>query len=106
MTRPVLIFGLAALVRALAVRAGDRPVVDTISAKPWSSITFTGMRHRFALTFAGEHAADTVNRLSQNLDYAEFDLGRCILVDIAIVESDIDDDQARIELEALILAND
>lgn len=106
MTRPALTFGLAALVHALAVKAGHRPVVEDIRSTPWSSITFTGMRHCFALRFEGERAKAAADALSKGLDYTEFDLRRYILVDIAIVENEVGGDYARLAIEALILAND
>lgn len=106
MRRTALPFGLAALVRALTLRAGRKPAVEDIRSRPWASITFTGMRHRFVLRFDGDGAAPAVARLSDRLDYAEFDLGRHILVDIAMVDRAVDTAGARLTLEALILAGD
>ncbi|MEM8695546.1 MAG: hypothetical protein AAGE05_05940 [Pseudomonadota bacterium] len=106
MTRRLLTDGLAPLVRALTVRAGIRPIVEEVRSQPWSSITFTGARHRFILRFDGAQAETSIRSLAEGLDYAEFDLGRYILVDIAIVDTVIGDGSATIEIEALILAND
>lgn len=105
-TRPVLQFGLAGLVRALAKKALASPIVESVSSTPWSSITFTGMRHCIALRFIGPDASDVAARLADGLDYTEFDLGRYILVDVAITDTNLSDDGARLTLEALILIGD
>ncbi|QLC26701.1 hypothetical protein HFP57_17765 [Parasphingopyxis algicola] len=106
MTRPLLTGGLAALIHALAKRAGTRPIVEAVDSAPWSSITFTGARHRFTLRFEGDDPAGAAYAVTDGLDYAEFDLGTYIVVDIVVVETVAGDDRVRIALEALILAND
>lgn len=106
MTRPLLTGGLAALIHGLARRAGTRPIVEEVRTTPWSSITFAGARHRFTLRLEGDDPAGSARALADGLDYAEFDLGAHILVDIELVEILPDDDRVRMVLEALILAND
>jgi hydrogenase maturation factor len=87
-------------------RAGVRPIVEEVHSTPWSSVTFSGARHRFSLRFDGDHAGEYVLALADGLDYAEFDLGAYILVDIAIAESRTDGEHSSLTIEALTIAND
>lgn len=98
--------GLSRLIRALAKRAGARPVVENVRSVPWSSITFDGTRHCFSLHFNGDQAADHLHALCDGLDYAEFDLFTHILVDIAIIEKRTDSGRGTARIEALIIDND
>lgn len=92
-----------ALIRALATRAGAMPDIEEIASRPWASITFSGARHRIALRLSGDQACAQADRLCDGLDHAEFDLGKHLLVDIAIVEREEEDATIRILLEALTI---
>lgn len=98
--------GLGPLLRALANRAGAPPLVEEIRSTPWASITFSGMRHRLALRFAGEAAEARADAMTRGLDYAEFDLGRHLLVDIAVAERERDEGGTRLVIEALTVEQD
>lgn len=104
--RPRTTDGVGALLHALARRAGAAPCVEQIASTPWASITFTGMRHAIALRFDGADAGARTQAMTAGLDYAEFDLGSYILVDIAVVERDHGDGCARLTLEALVIKGD
>jgi hypothetical protein len=106
MTRPLLTGGLATLIRALTKRAGAQPIVEDAQSRPWSSITFTGARHRFSLRYDGDEAASHAHALVDGLDYAEFDLGAHILVDIAVLENCRNAKSCTITVEALTIDND
>lgn len=106
MTKPLLTGGLAQLVRALAKRASAQPIVEDVRSTPWSSITFSGARHRFSLRFDGDQAAERAHALCDRLDYAEFDLGAHILVDIAVLENHTDSKHSNVVIEALTIEND
>ena len=106
MTKPLLAGGIAPLIRALAIRAGAQPVLEDARSIPWSSITFTGARHRFSLRFDGDHAASHAHALCDRLDYAEFDLGAHILVDITVCDNRMDANSCTLAIEALTIDND
>jgi len=106
MTKPLLTGGVAPLIHALAQRAGARPIVEDVHSTPWSSITFNGARHRFSLRFDGNQAADYAHALCDQLDYAEFDLGAYILVDIAVLENCTNAERSNVVIEALTIDND
>ena len=74
--------GAARLLRALGERAGAEPDLLDWSERPWASVTFSGTRHRLTLRLPD---AATAERLLDGLDYAEFDLGNSLLVDIDCV---------------------
>lgn len=105
-TKPLLTDGLGPLIRALAKRAGAQPIVENVCSTPWSSITFSGARHHFSLRFDGDQAANHADALCDGLDYAEFDLGAYILVDIAILECRTDAKCMTVGIEALTIDND
>lgn len=96
--------GLGRLLAQLAARAGAIPMVEEIRSTPWMSITFSGARHRLALRFDGQGAAAAADRLAENLDYAEFDLGRHILADIEVRERREAEGSVFIALEALTVS--
>ncbi|MBC2778420.1 hypothetical protein [Parasphingopyxis marina] len=98
--------GLGPLLRALRQRAGAEPVIEDVRTTPWASITFSGARHRIALRLEGASAPDAARAMSEGLDYAEFDLGAYILVDIAVAETRLAGDGVHLVIEALVIEND
>ncbi len=98
--------GLAPLFRQLADRAGARPAIEQVRSTPWRSITFTGARHIVTMRFDGSDAERHIAAMADGLDYAEFDLGALILVDIAIADRSKRRDGIAVTLEALILESD
>ncbi|QLC20968.1 hypothetical protein HFP51_01460 [Parasphingopyxis sp. CP4] len=94
------------LVGALACRIGSQPTVERIRMTPWSSMSFSGHRICFALWLDGAQGRDRATALTDDLDYTEFDLGDRILADILVMNQSINRAGARIEIEALLLANE
>ncbi len=98
--------GLGPLLRQLSERAGQRPEIEAIRTTPWASLTFTGARHTLALRFCAKDAEACAARMADGLDYAEFELGGYLVVDIAVAETAIVDAEVRILLETLIIEAD
>lgn len=95
---------LEALTAQLARHAGQPPVIEHIRSTPWASVTFSGARHRVTLRFDGDGAGDALARMSEHLDYAEFELGDHILADIELIECECADGMARAVIEALTVS--
>lgn len=71
------------------------------SQSRWSSVTFTGARHRFALGVSGRNAMRAVDRALRELDQREFALPGHVVADIALVGRNGSPGGIEIELEAL-----
>lgn len=87
------------LVRALAAKAGTGVQAD-VSSEPWQSATFTGERHRIALTLSGMEAA---RALLFNLDDHQFDIPRTLVADIVASAPVAGDRGVLVILEALTI---
>jgi hypothetical protein len=99
----------AALLRALLARAGvprDRVLLISLHSVDWQSLTFIGERHQIALRVPGPDAAEIVQRLTADLENAEFQISGQIVADI-ILKRDPQQDQAdgsiTIDIEALTI---
>lgn len=69
---------------------------------PWSSITFSGARHRFDIELQGEGGWVAAKALAGDLPEAEFDLRNNIVADITVVALTRKPDRmTRLEVEAL-----
>jgi hypothetical protein len=81
--------------------------VDSISSRPWASVTFSGARHRIALTLEGEGAAAAADSFAARLGDAEFDLQGHILADIVLAgeERSPSGDRVAMRVEALTVEN-
>ena len=82
--------------------------VEEAQSRDWASATFTGQQHRFCLCLDGPAAAATADALLSGMADREFDLGRHILVDIALVADERRDGggRVRLTLEALTVEAD
>ena len=91
------------LARALATRfAPLTSDVASVSITPWESATFTGARHQWAVTVAGDGAWPAAKAFSRTLAEAEFDLPGNIVADIAVTAMDKADPQTvSLTVEAL-----
>lgn len=58
--------------------------IRSSSQRCWSSVTFNGSRHRYALCISGEAANDLVDRISAAMTSREFALDGHVVADIAI----------------------
>lgn len=82
--------------------------IGEAQSRDWASVTFTGQQHQFCLCLNGPTAAETANALLADMADREFDLGRHILVDIALVADERCDGGGRVRLilEALTVEAD
>lgn len=71
------------------------------SQSRWSSVTFTGARHRYALGVTGRNAALAVDRALRDIPQREFLLPGHVVADIALVERHGGMGGVELELEAL-----
>ena len=91
--------------RAWFTALGAPLTFETLSSRPWASITFSGERHRLTLCLPGPGAEAAADAFLDGLAEREFALRGHILADIeaAGVECDADG-QVRLTLEALTVA--
>ncbi len=95
----------AELKRALRlnfVSFGAPVTFESVTSRPWASITFSGGRHRLSLVLPGPGAQAAVDAFLDGLEDREFGLRGHILADIEAVGIQRDaDGQIRLTLEAL-----
>jgi hypothetical protein len=88
--------------RAYFVTLGAAVTFETLTSRPWASITFAGERHRLALSLPGPGAQAAVDAFIDGLADREFALRGHILADIEATGMARDPDgQMRLTLEAL-----
>lgn len=76
-----------ALTGALAnIFAPLEMAIEDASVSPWASATFQGARHIFWLSLAGSDAAETLIRVSKNINEHEFDFKDHIVADILVTQ--------------------
>lgn len=98
----------ASLFRALVARAGvsqNRILLIEFSSVDWQSLTFTGERHHIWLRIREPDASPVVHRLTDGLEYAEFQIPGQIVADIALIGMPYTDSDGSIvvEIEALTI---
>ena len=99
----------AELRRALGmnfVNLGAAVTFESLTSRPWASITFAGERHQLVLCLPGPGAQAAVDAFLDGLEDREFALRGQIVADI--VATDIrreEDGQVRLTLEALTVEN-
>lgn len=96
-----------ALKRALRVHfvhLGAAVAIESLASRPWASVTFSGARHRLALCIPGPGAAAAADAFLDGLAERDFALAGHVLADIALVERCDEDEQVRLILEALTVA--
>jgi len=77
----------AGLLRALLARGGvnrDRILLSDFRSTDWQSLTFVGERHLMELRVPGPDAASLTDRLTQDLEDAEFAIPGQIVADIGL----------------------
>jgi hypothetical protein len=88
-----------------AITAKFRPAaakVRSSSQRRWSSVTFVGARHRYALCVSGDGAAQTVDRATAAIGGDNFAIDGHIVADIAVTDRrSCSPHVIEIELEAL-----
>lgn len=88
--------------RASFVALGAAVSFESLTSRPWASITFAGERHRLALSLPGPGAQAALDAFLDGLEDREFALRGHILADIEATGVARDQDgQIRLTLEAL-----
>ncbi len=88
--------------RACFAGLGAAIVFETVSSRPWASITSSGERHHLSLCLPGPGAQAAVDVFIDGLEEHDFDLRGQILADIEVAGIARDaDGQIRLTLEAL-----
>lgn len=79
--------------------------VDSLTARPWASITFSGARHRLRISFAGPGAVGAAADVLQRLEALEVAIPGLLLADLALLAESRSDDGRRawLDLEALTI---
>lgn len=77
--------------------------LESLTSRPWASVTFSGARHKLAFSLVGEGAAAAADAFAAGLGEADFALDGHILADVALVgeERSASGDLVRLSLEAL-----
>jgi hypothetical protein len=76
--------------------------IRSSSQRRWSSVTFVGVRHRYALCVSGDGAEQTVDRAAAAILGGDFEIDGHIVADIAVTgRRSCRPDLVEIELEAL-----
>jgi hypothetical protein len=90
--------------RAYFVCLGAAVAIESLASRPWASVTFSGARHRLALCIPGPGAAAAADAFLDGLADRDFTLPGHVLADIDLVERSEEDEQVRLVLEALTVA--
>ena len=93
--------------RAYFVSLGAAATFESVTSRPWASITFAGERHRLSLSLPGPGAQAAVDAFLDGLEDRDFGLRGQILADIEATGIRRDaDGQIRLSLEALTVEDD
>jgi hypothetical protein len=90
--------------RANFVKLGAAVAIESLASRPWASITFSGERHRLSLCLPGPGAAAAADAFLDGLAERDFALTGHVLADIVLAERGDEDEQVRLILEALTVA--
>lgn len=78
------------------------PQIFSSSQRRWSSVIFTGARHRFALCLSGDGAKEAADQASAAVKGETFELDGHVVADIAITDRRTDGQgMVEVEFEAL-----
>jgi hypothetical protein len=103
MSPPPLTDAATAFLRAVRVHfvtfAGF--VLEEMSSRRWSSVTFQGARHELAFRLEGEGAEAAAGRFLSGLKASDFPLRGHLLADLSLIAEERRPGCARIRLEAL-----
>jgi hypothetical protein len=93
--------------RAWFATLGAAVAFESVTSRPWASITFSGERHDLALCLPGPGAQAAVDAFLDGLEDRDFALRGHILADIEATGVRRDaDGQIRLTLEALTVEDD
>lgn len=101
----------AALVRALAARAGvtfDRILLSDVRSVDWQSLTLAGERHEIELRVTAGGSREIADRMCADLRDAEFNIPGAIVADINVVAAPrrAPDGSTIVNFEALTICAD
>ena len=86
------------------VHLGAAVAIESLASRAWASVTFSGERHRVALCLPGPGAGAAADAFLDGLAERDFALSGHVVADIALVERCEEDEQVRLVLEALTVA--
>jgi hypothetical protein len=96
--------GLRHALGASFVSLGAAVTFESLTSRPWASITFAGERHRVLLCLPGPGAQAAVDAFLEGLEDREFALRGHVVADIEATGIQRDGDgQIRLTLEALTI---
>jgi hypothetical protein len=100
---PPLTDAATAFLRAVRVHFGHFAgfVLEEMSSRRWTSVTFRGARHELAFRLEGEGAEAAAGRFLSGLCARSFRLRGHLLADVSLVAEERRPGWARIRLEAL-----
>ncbi|MDZ7587723.1 MAG: hypothetical protein U5J78_00570 [Parasphingorhabdus sp.] len=87
------------LIGALARLAGESAQVSLLSQRHWASITFSGVRYKFAVDCAEERATAFATAVPE----AELPLRRHFVADALVVSTQAEGAMTRVIVELLVL---
>ena len=79
--------------------------VEEISSRAWTSVTFSGARHRLRLRLEGAEAGPAALKLSR-LDEDELELRGHVLADLVVAVEEEAGDEVHLGIEALTVEAD
>ena len=94
------------LLSAVMGLAGSGAELLRHAEQPWASVTFSGSRHKIALAFTGDEAAEMGEAFIAALPEHEFDVPRQIVADAAVISVEhmlVPEVRLLIEIELLLL---
>jgi hypothetical protein len=111
MTRIPVSPAAAAILRVLCARAAiprDRILLTEAHSIDWQSLTFTGERHHIGLRVTGPGSRETVRRMCDGLEDAEFSIPGLLVADIGAVGTPTGaiDGSTSVTIEALTISAD
>jgi hypothetical protein len=86
------------------VHLGAAVAIESLASRAWASVTFSGERHRLSLCLPGPGAAAAADAFLEDLAERDFALSGHVLADIVLVDRCEEDEQVRLILEALTVA--
>jgi hypothetical protein len=106
MMRMKMSVAAAGLLRELLRRSGvdrNRILLTEFRSTDWQSLTFIGEKHRIRLRIPAPEASETVSRLVNGLEDAEFSLPGHVVADIALAgePEGVEDGSVSLTIEAL-----
>jgi hypothetical protein len=99
---------LACRLREQLADAPCAVAVEVVQSLDWASITFTGQRHRIAVTLTGQGAEAAGARFLERLIEADLPITGHIVADVSLLTGSVYDDGllASLDLEAITITDE